>query len=58
MSSIFSKQGRIYDNPVVGGWAGAVMRNPIAIQKCYGGIWTDGRIDRPSWQGVESCVRD
>ena len=27
------KQGRIHDNPVTDGWAGAVMRKPLGIQK-------------------------
>ena len=40
------KQGRIHGNPVADGWAGAVMRKPIAIQKCYGG--TDGPTDTAS----------
>ena len=30
------KQGRIHGNPVADGWAGAVMRKSLAIQKCYG----------------------
>ena len=51
-----TKQGRIHGNPVADDWAGAVMRKPIAIQKCYGG--TDGRTDRPTRQVVESRVRD
>ena len=38
------KQGWIYGNPVVDGWAGAVMQKPLAIQKCYG--LTDGPMDR------------
>ena len=38
------KQGRIHGNPVADGWAGAVMRKPLAIQKCD--QWTDGRTDR------------
>ena len=29
------KQGRIHGNPVADGWAGAVMRKPLVIQKCY-----------------------
>ena len=31
-----NKQGRIHGNPVTDGWAGAVMRKWLAIQKCYG----------------------
>ena len=50
--NVLKKQGRIHGNPVAGGWAGAVMRNPIGIQKCY------RRTDRPTQQGVESRVRD
>ena len=46
------KQGRIHSNPVADGWAGAVVRKPLGIQKCYGGT------DRPTRQGVESHVRD
>ena len=40
------KQGRIHGNPVADGWAGAVMRKPIAIQKCDGR--TDRRTDGPT----------
>ena len=29
------KQGRIHGNPVADGWAGAVMRKPLANQKSY-----------------------
>ena len=46
------KQGRINGNPVTDGWAGAVMRKPLTIQKC------DRPSDRPTRQGVESRVRD
>ena len=49
------QQGWIHGKPVADGWAGAEMRKPLAIQKCYG---TDGRTDRPTWQGEESRVRD
>ena len=42
------KQGRIHGNPVADGWAGAAMRKPLETQKC----------DQPTWQGVESRVRD
>ena len=41
-----SKQGRIHGNPVADGWAGAVMRKPLAIQKCD--RQTNGRTDRPT----------
>ena len=37
------KQGRIHGNTVADGWAGAVMRKPLRIHKCYG---TDRRTDR------------
>ena len=37
-------QGRIQGNLVADGWAGAVMRKPLTIQKCYGR--TEGRSDR------------
>ena len=40
------KQGRIHGNPVADGWAGAVMRKPLAIQKCYGP--TDRQTDGPT----------
>ena len=46
------EQGRIHGNTVTDGVAGAVMRKPLAIQKCY------GRTDGPTRQGVESRVRD
>jgi len=41
------KQGRIHGNPVADGWAGAVMRKPLAIQKYFGRTdrRTDGRTD-------------
>ena len=38
------QQGRIHGNPVADGWAGAVMRKPLGIQKCDG--QTDGPTDR------------
>ena len=38
------KQGRIHGNPVADGWAGAVMRKPLGIQKC------DGRTDEPTYR--------
>ena len=46
------KQGRIHGNTVADGLAGAVMRKPLTIQKCY------GRTDGPTRQGVELRVRD
>ena len=54
------KQGRIHGNPVADGWAGAVMRKPLAIQKCDGRMDgpTDRPTDRPTRQGVESRIRD
>ena len=36
------EQGRIYGSPVADGWAGAVMRKLIGIQKC------DRPTDRPT----------
>ena len=50
------KQGRIHGNPVADGWAGAVMRKPLGIQKCYGR--TDRPTYRPTRQGAESRARD
>ena len=38
------KQGGIHGNPVTDGWAGAEMRKPLGIQKCFGR--TDGPTDR------------
>ena len=43
---IFTKQGRIHGNPVADGWAGAVMRKPLELQKCDGP--TDIRTDIPT----------
>ena len=40
------KQGRIHGNPVADGWAGALMRKPLGIQKCDGR--TDGPTDQPT----------
>ena len=40
------KQGRIHGNPVADGWAGAVLRKSIGIQKCDGR--TDGPMDGPT----------
>ena len=39
----------------INGWAGAVMRKPLAILEIFR---TDGRTDGPTRQGVESRVRD
>ena len=50
------KQGRIHGNPVADGWAGAVMRKRLGIQKCDGP--TDGPTYQLTRQGVESRVRD
>ena len=36
------KQGRIHGNPVADGWAGAVMRKLLGIQKC------DRPMDQPT----------
>ena len=30
-----NEKGRIHGNPVVDGWAGAVIRKPLGIQKLY-----------------------
>ena len=30
-----NEQGRIHGNPVADGWAGAVMRKSLGVQKCY-----------------------
>ena len=49
------KQGRIHGNPVADGWAGAIMQKPLAILEIFR---TDGWMDRPTRQGVESRVRD
>ena len=38
------EQGRIHGSPVADGWARAVMRKPLGIQKC------DGPTDRPTDQ--------
>ena len=40
------EQGRIHGSPVADGWAGAVMRKPLGIQKCDGR--TDGPTDGPT----------
>ena len=40
------KQGRIHGNPVADGWAGAVMHEPLEIQKC------DRRTDRRTEGGM------
>ena len=44
------KQGWIPGNPVVDGWAGAVMQKPLASLAIF---LTDQRTDRPKRQGVE-----
>ena len=41
-----NKQGWIHGNPVADGWAGAVMRKPLGIQKCD--LPTDRRTDLPT----------
>ena len=53
---VSKKQGRIHGNPVADGWAGAVMRKPLGIQKCD--LPTDLPTYRTTRQGVESRVRD
>ena len=43
------KQGRIHGNPVADGWAGAVMRKPLAILEIFRtDRRTDGRTDGPT----------
>ena len=47
ISIILIEQGRIHGNSVADGWAGAVVRKPLGIQKCYEADGrTDGRTDR------------
>ena len=43
---VTEKQGWIHGNPVADGWAGAIMRKPLGIQKCDGR--TDRRTDQPT----------
>ena len=54
------EQGQIHGNPVADGWAGAVTRKSLGIQKCDG--WTDRQTNLPTYQptrqGEESRVRD
>ena len=49
-----NQQGRIQRNPVAEGWAGAVMRKSLAIQKCLRRTYR--LTDRPTRHGVESRV--
>ena len=55
---IEKKQGRIHSNPIVDGWAGAVMRNPLGFKKCN--QWTDEPTYRLTNQHgkMQLCVRD
>ena len=46
LKEMVCKQGRIHGSPVADGWAGAVIRKPLGIQKCDGP--TDGPIYRPT----------
>ena len=57
-SKIEMEHGRIHGNPVMDGWAGAVMRKTLGIQKCD--KRTDLPTDLPNYtgQGVESRVRN
>ena len=55
-SRVVLKQGRIHGNPVADGWAGAVMRKPLANQKSD--LPTDLPTYRPTRQVLESRVRD
>ena len=43
-----SKQGQIHGNPVADGWAGAVMRKLLSIQKCD--LPTYGCTDVPTYR--------
>ena len=45
MNERMKEQGRIHGNTVADGWAGAVVRKPLGIQKCYG---TNGPTDGPT----------
>ena len=51
-----TQQGRILGNSVADGWAGAVMQEPLAIQKCD--RQTDRRTYQPTQQSADSRVRD
>ena len=42
------EQGRIHNNPVADGWAGAVMQKPLGIQNM-----TDRPTDRPTYQPTD-----
>ena len=37
-------QGRIHGKQVADSWAGAVMRKPLGIQKCYGRTDRHGKV--------------
>ena len=52
----YAQQGRIHGNPVADGWAGAVMRKPLGIQKCD--VPTYRPTYRPTRQVLELRVRD
>ena len=54
--TLLMKQGRKNGNPVADGWAGAVMRKPLAIKKHD--KRTDRLTDRLTEQGVELRVRN
>ena len=41
------EQDRIHGKTVADGWAGAVLRKPLAIQNIWNG-WTDGRAEGPT----------
>ena len=49
------QQGRVHGNQVADGWAGAVMRKLLGIQKCDGP--TDWPTNWPTWQDVVACPR-
>ena len=51
-------QGRIHCRTVTNGWAGAILQNPLAIQRCNGRM--DGLMDGRTDQHIKvlSSVRD
>ena len=51
-----NQKGQIHGNPVADGWAGAVMRKPLANQKSD--VPTYRPTYQPTWQVLESHVRD
>ena len=57
---MLQKQGRKHGSPVTDGWAGAVMRKLLGIQKCDRPTdrLTNQQTDQLTWQGVELRVRN